>query len=175
MTLADDFKNALGRASIGELALRICLQAEKQYRFAYLVEPKELRYYNDGWYQPGGEAFVTKELQKVLPHISQHLLNETIAKLSQRNYRSLEDCDPDKNVITVENGLLDLEKMRLLPHTPDYLSIIKYPVRFEAKPKSKKIRKLLAETLDKNELRKLLMALGDIFVKGYPPKQFSFL
>src|SRR5918996_5518835 len=101
MTLADDFKNALGKASVGELALRICLQAEKQYRFAYLVETKELRYYKDGWYQPGGEDFVTKELQKVLPDISQHLLNETIAKLSQRNYRSLDECDSDKNILNV--------------------------------------------------------------------------
>ena len=64
MTLADDFKNALGKASIGELALQICLQAEKQYRFAY-IDGRELRYYKDGWYQPGAEDFVTGELQKV--------------------------------------------------------------------------------------------------------------
>jgi putative DNA primase/helicase len=175
MTLADDFKDALGKASIGELALRICQQAEKEYRFAYIIEEKELRYYKNGRYQRGGEAFVTKELQKVLPDISQNLLNETIAKLSQRNYQSLEDFDSDPNVRNVENGLLDLQKMRLRPHTPDYLSIIQYPIRFEAKPKSKKIRKLLAETLDKNELQKLLMALGDIFVKGYPYQTIFFL
>src|SRR5215217_333309 len=140
MTLADDFRDAIGKASVVELALRICLQAEKQYRFAYLVETRELRYYKNGRYQRGGEDFVKKELQKVLPDISQHLLTETIAKLSQRNYQSLEDCDSDRNVINIEDGLLDLEKMRLRPHTPDYLSLIQYPIKFEAKPKSKKIR-----------------------------------
>jgi putative DNA primase/helicase len=178
MTLGDDFRDALGddnrATNIGEKALRICLQAEKQYRFAY-IDGKELRYYKNGWYQRGGEDFVTKELQKVLPDISQHLLSETIAKLSQRNYQSLEDYDSDKNVRNVENGLLDLDKMRLRPHTPEYLSIVQYPIRFEAKPKSKRIRKLLAETLDEKELRKLMMALGDIFVKGYPYQTIFFL
>jgi P4 family phage/plasmid primase-like protien len=175
MTLADDFKNALGKASVGELARRICLQAEKQYKFAY-IDGKELRYYKTGWYQPGAENFVTSELQRVLPDISQHLLKETIAKLSQRNYQNLEDCDSDKNVMNVENGLLDLEKMRLRPHTPDYLSLIQYPIRFEAKPKSKKIRKLLAETLDEKELRKFYFMLGDLlYFSGHKQTIFFFV
>lgn len=176
MTLADDFKNALGKASIGELALQICLEAEKQYRFAYIVEEKELRYYKDGWYQPGAEDFVTKELQKVLPDISQHLLRETIAKLSQRNYRSQEECDSDKNILNTENGFVDMDKMKLLPHNPDYLSITQFPAKFVRKPKSKKIRKLFVETLDKKELRKLMFMLGDLlYFNGHKQTIFFFV
>lgn len=175
MTLADDFKNALGKASIGELALQICLQAEKQYRFAY-IDGRELRYYKDGWYQPGAEDFVTGELQKVLPDISQHLLRETIAKLSQRNYHSSEECDSDKNILNTENGYVDMAKMKLLPHNPDYLTITQLPVKFVRRPKSKKIRKLLVETLDEKELRKFMLMLGDLLrFDGHKQTIFFFV
>ncbi|MDQ3852788.1 MAG: phage/plasmid primase, P4 family [Thermoproteota archaeon] len=177
MTLADDFKNALNsRAAIGEMALQICLQAEKQYRFAYFVETRELRYYKNGWYQPGGEEFVTKELQKGLPDISQHLLRETIAKLSQRNYRSLDECDSDKKILNTEDDFVHMEKMKLLRHNPDYLSITQFPVKFTRKPKSKRIRKFLDETLDKKELRKLMFLLGDLlYLDGQKQTIFFFV
>jgi P4 family phage/plasmid primase-like protien len=175
MGLTDDLEGSSlgGGLTVGVIAKIICEKLEKQCRFAYIAN--ELRYYKDGWFQRNGEDFVRAELQRTLPDISQHQLNEVIAKLSQRNYRDLKECDPDPNIINVQNGLLDLKKMRLAPHTPDYLSIRQFPVKFEKYPKSKnKIRKLLQETLNKDELRKLQMALGDIFVKGYPYQTIFF-
>jgi phage/plasmid-associated DNA primase len=174
MGLTEDLAGSAlgGGLTLGAIAKIICDRLEKQCKFAYIAN--ELRYYKDGWYQRNGENFVRAELQKTYPDITQHQVNEVIAKLSQRNYRDLKECDPDPNIINVQNGLLDLKKMRLAPHTPDYLSIRQFPVKFEKYPKSKKIRKLLQETLDKDELRKLQMALGDIFVKGYPYQTIFF-
>jgi phage/plasmid-associated DNA primase len=168
MGLTDDLEgSALGGLPLGVFAKTMCKRLEGQCKFAFIAN--ELRYYSGGWYRRHGEDFVRAELQKSHPDITQHQLNEVIAKLCQRNYRDLKECDPDPNIINVQNGLLDLKKMRLAPHRPDYLSIRQFPVKFEKYPKSKnKIRKLLQETLDKEELRKLQMALGDIFVKGYP-------
>lgn len=167
MTFADDFRGALpnnnnnnNRVPQGKIALAICLQLEKRNKFAYI--DNELRYYKDGWYQPNGEEFVQKILQMTIPDISQSTLNETIAKLSQRNFRGLEECDSDSNILNVEGGLLDMNKMKLLPPNPDYLSITKFPAKFVRNPKSKKIRKLLAETLDEKELRKFMFMLGDL-------------
>jgi P4 family phage/plasmid primase-like protien len=60
-----------------------------------------------------------------------------------------------------------MDKMKLLPHNPDYLSIVQFPAKFVKKPKSKKIRKLLDETLDKKELHKFTLMLGDLlYFKG---------
>jgi P4 family phage/plasmid primase-like protien len=178
MTLGDDFRDALpnssNRVPVGKIALQICLQLEKRNKFAYIE--KELRYYKDGWYQPGGEEFVQKILQRTLPDISQSILRETITKLSQRNYHSLEECDSDKNILNVEDGFLDMEKMKLLPHNPDYLSITQFPAKFARKPKSKRIRKLLAETLDEKELRKLYFMLGDLlYFNGQKQTIFFFV
>jgi putative DNA primase/helicase len=183
MTLADDFRDALrdvsgsnsnsNRVPQGKIALQICLQLEKRNRFAYI--DNELRYYKDGWYQPGGDEFVRKMLQKTLPDISQSVLRETIAKLSQRNYQRLEDCDSEKNILNVENGLLDMDKMKLLPHNPDYLSIIQFPAKFVQKPKSKRIRKLFTETLDEKELRKLYFMLGDLLYFNGQKQTIFFL
>ena len=138
MTLTDDFKEALrgvggktssnNRVPQGKIALQICLQLEKRCRFAYV--DNELRYYKDGWYQPDGEKFVRKMLQQTLPDISQSVLKETIAKLSQRNYRGLEECDSDPNLLNTEDGFVDMDKMKLLPHNPDYLSITQFPAKF---------------------------------------------
>lgn len=176
MTLGDDFRGALpnnnggggngnNRVPVGKIALQICLQLEKRNKFAYIEN--ELRYYKEGWYQPGGEKYVQRILQNTIPDISQSILRETIAKLSQRNYHNIEECDSDKNILNVEGGLLDMDKMKLLLPNPDYLSVIQFPAKFTKKPKSKKIRKLLAETLDEKELRKFMLLLGDLlYFKG---------
>jgi putative DNA primase/helicase len=175
MGLTDDLEGSSigGGMTLGAIAKAICEKLEKQCSFAYIAN--ELRYYKDGWYQRNGENFVRAELQKSFPDITQHQLNEIIAKLSQRHYRDLKECDPDPNIINVLNGLLNLKTMKLSLHTPDYVSIRQFPVVFEeSAPKSEKIRKMLAETLDEEELRKLQMALGDIFVKGYPYQTIFF-
>ena len=166
MTLADDFSDVLGGSdrptTIGERALQVCQQLEKSMHFAYIVETKEFRYYRKGCYHLGAEEYVTGLLQKMRPDISQHLINEVIAKLSQRNYHSLDEFDSDTNILTTEDGLLDMNKMKLLPHDPNYLSIVQFPAKFVRRPKSKRIRKFLDETLDKKELRKLMFLLGDL-------------
>jgi putative DNA primase/helicase len=177
MTLSDDLEDsALGGMPLGVFAKIICERLEEHREFTYIAN--QLRYYDDGWFKPNGENFVRAELQKSRPDITQHQLNEVIAKLSQRHYRDLKECDADPNIINVQNGLLDLNTMKLSPHTSDYISIRQFPVEFveEQQPKSEgKIRKMLAETLDEEELRKLQMALGDIFVKGYPFQTIFFL
>ncbi len=70
-------------------------------------------------------------------------MRETIAKLSQRNYHKIEECDADSNILNVPNGFLDMDKMKLSPHSPDYLSITQFQARFEKRPKSKRITRLL--------------------------------
>ena len=173
MGLTDDLEGSvLGGLPLGVFAKIICERLEKHCRFAYIAN--ELRYYKDGWFQRNGENFVRAELQNSYPDITQRQLNEVIAKLSQRNYRDLKECDPDPNIINVLNGLLNLNTMKLSPHTPDYISIRQFPVEFVEEPKSEKIRNVLAESLDEEELRKLQMALGDIFVKGYPFQTIFF-
>jgi putative DNA primase/helicase len=173
MGLTDDLDgSSLGGLTLGVIAKIICEKLEKQCKFAYIAN--ELRYYKDGWYQRNGENFVRAALQKSFPDITQHQLNEVIAKLSQRHYRDLKECDPDPNVMNVLNGLLNLKTMKLSPHTHDYISIRQFPVEFEEYPKSEKVRKMLEETLEPEELRKLQMALGDIFVKGYPFQTIFF-
>jgi P4 family phage/plasmid primase-like protien len=175
MTLADDFKNALNsRAAIGEMALQICLQLEKKRRYACITESKELRYYKDGWFQPGGVEFVQQELSDMIPDIGDRLINEVIKKLSYRNYQSLNKFDVDPNIMNTENGYVDMDKMKLIPHNPDYLSIRQFPVKFVRNPKSKKTMKLLEKTLDKKELRKLMLVLGDLLYFDGPKQTIVF-
>jgi putative DNA primase/helicase len=175
MGLTDDLEgSALGGLPLGVFAKIMCERLEEQCKFAFIAN--ELRYYSGGWYRRHGEDFVRAELQKSHPDITQHQLNEVIAKLCQRNYRDLKECDADPDIINVLNGLLDLKTMRLSPYTPDYLSIRQFPVEFHQEcPMKSEIRIMLKETLEEEELRKLQMALGDIFVKGYPFQTIFFL
>jgi putative DNA primase/helicase len=175
MTLTEDMDAAfLSALPLGEFAKVMCERLEEQCKFAYIAN--ELRYFQDGWYKRNGENFVRAELQKSYPPITQRQVNEVIAKLSQRNYRDLSECDADPDIINVRNGLLNLNTMELSPHTPDYLSIKQFPVEFHQEcPTKSEIRIMLKETLDEEELRKLQMALGDVFVKGYPFQTIFFL
>ncbi len=122
MTFADDFRNALPimmTIVIEYWRVRLCKSVN--YLKSKINSHTSTRNYDI--IRMGGISQVVWSMCKgcykiVLPDISQAPLKETIAKLSQRNYQSLEDCDSDPNILNVENGLLDMEKMKLLPHSP---------------------------------------------------------
>ena len=119
----------------------------EKYQFATLRKTGIILMYNGKIYDRlHAESIIKEETNNLIPNCTIHERNEVIDKIRVQTYTNNEDFDKDPNLITVENGILNLETLELKPHTPEHLSQVLLPVEYH-KPKSKDIEKNLKDTL----------------------------
>ena len=64
------------------------------------------------------EAIIRKETEIQIENCTKHDTLEVIEKIKRKTFEDLKDFDSDPNVLTLENGILNLQTMELSPHTP---------------------------------------------------------
>jgi putative DNA primase/helicase len=95
----------------------------KLYRFA------------DGVYAPDGSAHVRRTVKKLLEDWNESAKwtshrSEEVVEYVRVDAPTLWECPP-LNLLNVQNGLLDVETERLLPHSPEHLCSVRLPVRYD--------------------------------------------
>ena len=84
-------------------------------------------------------------------------------------------------MINFQNGLLDINTLELLPHTPDYKTVTQYPVAWNpVDPKfsncdKNKVCQLLLELVNDNSVFTLMEAIGSIFHNASTDMQTGFI
>lgn len=97
-----------------------------------LADTEEILYYKNGIYHPGGEQVIKIELEKIAGYsIKNYQRNEIIAHVRYRTIAKREDFDSDINIINVKNGLVNILSGEVKPHSPDYLSLVQLPVKYD--------------------------------------------
>jgi len=93
-------------------------------------EGEKLYVYDRGVYRPKGKERVRILTKLVVPdeEWSSHLASETVEYI---NTDSPLLWKPSLTVLNLENGLLDLSTLELQPHSPDHLSPVQLPVRYD--------------------------------------------
>ena len=116
-------------------------------RFVTIRNTEEILLYNGKIYDNlQAETIIKEKTENLIPNCTSHDRREVINKIKAQTYSDLEKFDTDPNLITVENGILNLETLELEPHNPNHLSRVLLPVEYH-KPKSKSIEKNLEKTL----------------------------
>ena len=117
------------------------------FHFITLRKTEKLLLYNGKIYDSlNAETTIKEETEKLIPNCPAHDTEEVIKKIKRQTYSELEDFDKDSNLITVENGILNLETLELVPHSPEHLSQVLLPVEYH-KPKSENTEENLKDTL----------------------------
>lgn len=117
------------------------------FHFITLRKTEKILLYNGKIYDSlNAETIIKEETEKLIPNCPAHDTREVIEKIKRQTYSELEDFDKDPNLITVENGILNLETLELNPHTPEHLSQVLIPEEFH-KPQSDNIEENLKDTL----------------------------
>lgn len=125
----------------------VAIELQKKYRFVTLRKSNEILLYNGKIYDNvQAETIIKEETEKLIPNCTEHNRREVINKIKAQTYTDLENFDVDPNLITVDNGILNLETLELSPHTPKHLSKVLLPVEYH-KPKSDNIEENLKNTL----------------------------
>lgn len=118
------------------------------FHFATLRDNDDVLIYEGGHYQSQGKRFIKAECQRrvgVSSLLTEHKVNEIIGHITRSTYVDRKAFNTDKLTLNLINGLLDTRTRELRPHTPDYLSTIRIPVRYDANADCPAIRQFLSE------------------------------
>ena len=159
--------------------------------FVTLRKTNQILLFNGKIYDSNqSESIIREQTEKLIFKCTKHDTSEVIDKIKRKTYSDIEEFDKDPNLITLENGILNLETLELSPHTPSHLSRVLLPVEYQ-KPKSKDIEKNLKDTLfwkylkasftvdgkfRKSDFESVLEIIASPIVKRYiDEKAFMFL
>lgn len=146
----DDYsseKKELGEFSGSDKIDNVAAKLQKEYSFITLRKTEEILLYNGKIYDNlQAETIIKEETENLIPNCTTHNRLEVINKIKAQTFSELEKFDTDPNLITVENGILNLTTLELTPHTPDHLSRVLLPVEYH-KPEYDNIEQNLKDTL----------------------------
>jgi putative DNA primase/helicase len=121
----------------------VALNLIKKYSFVTSRETDTIYFYNGKIYESKNSLSIIKEeSEKLIPSCTITNRNEVIGKIKSKTYKDLEYFDSNPFRYTLENGILDIKKMKLTPHTKNNLSKILIPCNFTI-PKSNDLEKTL--------------------------------
>ena len=140
-------------------------------RYPHLLYKKNGKFYN---YEGGVYKRLTEEEIKGM--ILREMLKDGLVNYRSRSrvldkmacFRSIpekgftsDEENPDKSIINLNNGLLDIENFEFKNHTPEYLSTTQIPVSFDKKAECPKWRNFCNEIMSgKEEQVKLLQEIA---------------
>ncbi len=141
--------------------------------FITLEESKEILYYHNGVYKPGGEIIIEKETEALFGYdLANNHIIEIRGHIMRKTYHKREELDADVNTVNLQNGLYDVIKNELKPHTPSYLSVNQKPIVYNPKAKSKLFGGFLKDVLFPTDIRTAIEAMAYTFYRNTPFEYF---
>lgn len=120
----------------------------KQYTIRYVNNTKRMYIYDNGVYKHIDEDYVGAALQRMLGNIiSNRHVTEAVGIVKRVAFCSLNQEAFNPRYICVDNGIIDLDTMELLPHSSDLWFVNKLPVRYDPNADCPAIKKFLSEVL----------------------------
>lgn len=138
-------------------------------QFVTLQESKEILHYLNGVYVAGGEIIIEKEAERIFGYrLANKHLTEIKGHIMRQTYHERKDFDKELYIINLQNGLYDIKKNILNPHSPDYLSIVQIPIIYDPKLKPQLFGKFLKDVLYPSDIRTAIEAMSYTFWRDYP-------
>jgi len=145
---SEDFvkKNSKDKGVIDIIAKNI----QKKYNFVTLSDTNEILLYTGKIYSKAeAESQIKGETENRIIDCTTHDRNEVINKIKAQTYTNLKDFDVDTNLITLDNGVLNLVTLGLKDHDPSYQSRVLLPVEFH-KPEFEIHDETIFDDIEKN-------------------------
>lgn len=118
-----------------------------KYKFVTAIESDKIYLFTGKIYEnEKAISIIKEETEKRIVECTERDTLEVIAKIKRKTYKDLKEFDSNPNLLTLENGILDLRTMELKPHTPLNLSKVLIPVNYH-KPRTNDIEVNLQKTL----------------------------
>ena len=129
---------------------------------------KRLYFYNERKHvYDSNEGFLKGLITNMMPTLKDYQKNEVIKHMESKLELNTVDFNADPYLISFKNGVLDLETMKLYPHSPTFLSTVVLNVKYNPDAYSKTAVKFFDDaTLGDKDMQQLLFeAIGYSFLK----------
>jgi len=157
-------------------AIDIALDLLDTFTFKTFRDTEEVLVYKDGIYKYNGESVIKEEATKRLDDdFSTAKIQQIINYIKYNTFVDRTEFNNDVDVINVKNGLLNLKTGELKPHTPEFLSTVRIPVKYDPNADCPKIKKFLSEIVPENESPLLEEIAGYCLYKQYFIKKMIML
>ena len=147
-------------------------------KFRTFRDNEAVYYYRDGVYVRNGETKIKEMVHDLLKGTeSSQFCGEVIGKVQRATYvdRS-EFTEHSAHKIVLQNGILDLDTLELQGHTPEWLSLTKFPVNFIKEADCPKIKRFINEVARPEDVPLLQEWVGyNLWIFGYPVQKAMLL
>jgi Family of unknown function (DUF5906)/D5 N terminal like len=123
-----------------------------KHKLLTIEETREIWYYRNGVYVPGGDILIEKEAEAIYGY---DLANRA-------------EIDANISIINLKNGLYHIQTGKIRPHSPYYLSISQAPTVYNTKAKSKLLGQFLCQVLYSKEIRTAIELMAYTFYRDNP-------
>ena len=138
-------------------------------RLLTIKESKEIRYYENGMYVPGGDVLIEEVVEAIFGYnITNHDVTEIKGHIIRKTYHRRAEIDADINIINLKNGLYNLQTGEFKEHSPDYLSFNQVPIVYNPGVKPKLFGKFLRQVLYPSEIRTAIELMAYTFYRDNP-------
>lgn len=141
------------------------------------LESKEVLYYYNGIYEPEGEALIEKILAHAFvdqvnsnsrPIYSSHIKREITSRVKELSITPTDKFDNNLDIINMANGLYNWRTNEFQEHSPEHLSRIQIPVKYDPEAQCSNINKFLQVVLMPEDKQKMLEFIGYCLYRLYP-------
>jgi len=121
---------------------------KEEYVFKTLNDTGETYVYQDGIYVPGN-FIIKSKVRNVLSELTKNYhVSETIGHIRDTTFIDRSEVNSESSKIPLENGVLDLNTLEVIPHDPDYFFTFKLPVEYHPEKKCDFFLEWLRERLE---------------------------
>ncbi len=146
--------------------------------FRTFRDNESVYYYREGVHVHNGETKIKEMVHELLEGTeSSQFCGEVIGKVQRATYTDRSEfTEHSEHKIVLQNGILDLDKLELHGHTPEWLALAKFPVNFKKEAKCSKILKFISEVARPEDIPLLQEWTGyNLWVFGYPAQKAMLL
>jgi len=128
----------------------------------------QIFFYDDGIYNPKGKDPIGKEVEKRLGEVSSNYVNnEVIGHIQRTTLTDPSEFNSQKNLIHLENGIFDLDQMKLREFDKEIISTTKLPITYMEDADCPKFKEFLGQILTHGDALLIQEVFGWCLIKDY--------
>ena len=126
------------------------------HHFVTLFDTKEILYYEGGIFRNGGDVIIEAEAERMVEECDLNMERQIIGTIRRNTYHKRDEFDANPMLLNVRNGIIDLETMKLQPHTPLTLFRTQIDTKYDADATAENFEKFIGSVLDSERDRTML-------------------
>jgi phage/plasmid-associated DNA primase len=136
----------------------------QMYHFRTMSDTKEIYHYDEskGIYVSGAEIVIESQAELMTNGtVSTSTVNEAMNHIRRRTYSNRAEFDTiSPHIINLQNGILDIDTLELKEHSPDQLSLVQLPVKYDPAAKCPCILRFLGQVLHPQDVFTAMQIIG---------------